>query len=176
MKKTSLLIPLIFVSASVFAQQEFFLDTWEPKIIQAPEFEEAAKSTDPVSVSLIIHATDTISRIPVYIFGDNANSYTGSMSDNKKLMKHIANRNMGILRGPSGSISDVYFWNRSEYNRPVDVPNTLLLGMAHLKIRLLRPPTWQPTGYVMTMAVLNSGKSEMRWVVHGKLATALIQI
>ena len=98
MKKIkNLLYLLIFAPCLVSGQQGFFLDNWKPKNIQVPESDSAVKPVDPVSVSLIIHATDTITRVPVYIFGDNANTYTGSMSENKKLMKYIANRNMGVL-------------------------------------------------------------------------------
>jgi hypothetical protein len=48
------------------------------------------------------------------------------MSDNKTLMKNIANRNPGVLRAPGGSISDVFFWNRNVNQRPPDVPSTLM--------------------------------------------------
>ena len=123
-----ILILAIFAPGPVLAQQEFFLNNWKPKIIQIPEHTEALKPSQPANVSLTINAGDTITRIPLYMFGDNANAYTGSMSDNKKLMDHLTDRNMGVLRGPSGSISDVYFWNRSEYQRPADVPNILVGG------------------------------------------------
>jgi hypothetical protein len=123
-----ILILLISALGSVQAQQGFFLNTWKPKIIQIPEHTEALKPSRPANVSLTIDAGDTITRIPLYMFGDNANAYTGSMSENKKLMGYIADRKMGVLRGPSGSISDVYFWNRSHYQRPPDVPDTLLVG------------------------------------------------
>jgi hypothetical protein len=123
-----ILILAIFAPGPVMAQQEFFLNNWKPKIIQIPEHTEALKPSQPANVSLTINAGDTITRIPLYMFGDNANAYTGSMSDNKKLIDHLTDRNMGVLRGPSGSISDVYFWNRSEYQRPADVPNILVGG------------------------------------------------
>ena len=121
-----ILILAIFATGPVIAQQEFFLDTWKPKIIQIPEHTETLKPSQPANVSLTVNAYDTITRIPLYMFGDNANTYTGSMSENKKLMAYLADRNMGVLRGPSGGNSDVYFWNRSEYQRPADVPNILV--------------------------------------------------
>ncbi|NJK98607.1 MAG: hypothetical protein HC905_30105 [Bacteroidales bacterium] len=68
---------------------------------------------------------DTLTKVSKYIFGDNANAYTTSMSDNKPLMKFMADRDMGVLRGPSGSISDAYFWNRYSTNPPTDVPKRL---------------------------------------------------
>jgi hypothetical protein len=123
-------IPLLMILTlgSLQAQQGFFLDTWKPKIIQIPEHIEAVKPSQGINLSLTIDAGDTITKIPLYVFGDNANAYTGSMSDNKKLMGYITDRKMGVLRGPSGSISDVFFWNRSHYQVPADVPDTLMAG------------------------------------------------
>jgi len=124
----SISVLLILALGSVHAQQGFFLNTWKPKIIQIPDNTEGIKPAQGINLSLTINAVDTITKVPLYMFGDNANTYTGSMSENKQLMDHIADRKMGVLRGPSGSISDVYFWNRSHYQRPADVPDTLLSG------------------------------------------------
>jgi hypothetical protein len=135
--KLVLILPVIFPGL-MWSQQDFFLDSWKPKNVQVPEHQESSKIAGPANVVVTIHAGDTITRIPVYMFGDNANAYTGSMSENRKLMKHLADRNMGVLRGPSGSISDVYFWNRSEYGPPVDVPETLLSGGVRQKLVLVR--------------------------------------
>jgi hypothetical protein len=127
-KLKSIPVLMILTLVSVQAQQGFFLDTWKPKIIQIPEHKESVKPSQGINLSLTIYASDTITKIPLYMFGDNANTYTGSMSENLKLMGYIADRKMGVLRGPSGSISDIYFWNRSHYQRPADVPDTLLVG------------------------------------------------
>jgi hypothetical protein len=110
------------------AQQGFFLDSWGPKNAVTPDYVDNTAVSEPANVSITIHARDTLSKVPVYMFGDNANAYSTSMSENKTLMKYLSDRNMGVLRGPSGSISDVYFWNRSKYQPPTDVPTTLLAG------------------------------------------------
>jgi hypothetical protein len=110
------------------AQQGFFLDSWGPKIAVVPDYQDTVPTSEPPTVSIIVHARDTLSNVPVCMFGDNVNAYTTSMSENKTLMKYLSDRNMGVLRGPSGSISDVYFWNRSQYQPPTDVPETLLAG------------------------------------------------
>jgi hypothetical protein len=119
---------MIFVFGSLQAQPGFFLDSWKPKNIVAPDYMDVAPITDPANVSITIHRKDTLAKVPIYMFGDNANVYTTSMSENKTLMKYLSDRKMGVLRGPSGSISDVYFWNRSLYQPPTDVPDTLLIG------------------------------------------------
>lgn len=127
------------------APQGFFLNSWQPRVISNPEFVDIQQTTDPVTVSIKIDFNDTISKIPKYVFGDNANVFTGCMSDNKALMKNIANRNMGVLRGPSGSISDVFFWNRNVNEQPADVPQSMLSDLWYGK----RPYSWE----TWTMAV-----------------------
>lgn len=108
------------------APQGFFLKSWQPRVISNPEFVDVQQTTDPVTISIKINFNDTITKIPKYVFGDNANLWTGSMSDNKQLMKMVADRNIGVLRGPGGSISDVFFWNRNVNTQPPDVPQSML--------------------------------------------------
>jgi len=129
--KLKIFLLLLFLSCSaclINAQQGFFLDSWKPKTINTPAFIDSIALTESATVSITIRGNDTITKIPSYLFGDNANTWTTSMSENKILMKYLADRKMGVLRGPGGSISDVYFWNRSHYNVPTDVPDTLMSG------------------------------------------------
>ncbi len=148
------LIPLGFVlniiCSLLSAQQGFFLNTWAPKSAVVPPYSEAAPVSPQANASVTIHATDTLTRVPVYMFGDNANTYTTSMSENKTLMGYLSDRKMGVLRGPSGSISDVYFWNRSANTPPPDVPATLLSGGADPNWEWygIRPNSWD-AGWTM---------------------------
>ncbi len=128
--KLHYLVPVILLLCFTYilegqAPQGFFLNSWQPKVITNPEFIEIQQTSDPVTVSVKINFNDTITKISRYVFGDNANLWTGCMSDNKELMKHIADRSIGVLRGPGGSISDMFFWDRNVNERPVDVPLTL---------------------------------------------------
>ena len=106
--------------------QGFFLADWQPRTTTSPQYNDVPQTADPVTVAVTVDFSDTITKIPDYLFGDNANLWTGWMSDNKALMKHIADREIGVLRGPGGSISDVFFWNRNLNQRPPDVPVSLL--------------------------------------------------
>lgn len=106
--------------------QGFFLDNWQPKTTLSPQYNDVQQVTNAVTVAVTIDFHDTITRIPRYLFGDNANLWTGCMANNKALMKNMDNRNMGLLRGPGGSISDVFFWNRNVNQRPGDIPSTLM--------------------------------------------------
>lgn len=123
MKVYLALLTAIFGSMSVFSQEQgFFLDQWQPLEITSPAYTDVPQTTDPVTVSLKVLFHDTLTRIPQYVFGDNANLWSGTMSDNPGLMGHLSARRMGVLRGPAGSVSDVYFWNRSIDNPPTDIP------------------------------------------------------
>ncbi len=120
-------VQILFLVNVLYCQtpQGFFLDNWQPKEIVSPEYQDVPLPVYAVNVAITIDYNDTLTRISPCLFGDNANTWTGCMSDNDALMKHIADRNMGVLRGPGGSISDVFFWNRNVDQRPDDIPSTL---------------------------------------------------
>jgi hypothetical protein len=105
--------------------QGFFLDDWQSKTITSPDYNDVVQTTAVVNVSIKINFTDTITKVPKYVYGDNANPYTGFMTDNPTLMKNITNLNMGVVRGPGGSLSDYYFWDKNSNQRPTDIPNNL---------------------------------------------------
>ncbi|MBK7215399.1 MAG: hypothetical protein IPH88_19395 [Bacteroidales bacterium] len=106
--KTKLLSLLIFIicfaSVSFAQDQGFFLNQWQPLTIASPTYSDVVQTTDPVNVSLKVLFNDTITRVPQYVFGDNANLWSGCMSDNQVLMQHMINRKMTVLRGPAGSV------------------------------------------------------------------------
>ena len=106
--------------------QGFFMAGWTPRTATVPEYTDVPAVTDPVTVAVTVDFSDTVTKVSPYLFGDNANLWTGPMSDDATLMKHIANRDQGVMRGPGGSTSDAFFWNRGVTQRPPDVPLTLL--------------------------------------------------
>lgn len=129
MKLTRLIILFVgfFLVQNLLSQTNagFFLDSWKPRNLNLPEYTDVTQTSGRVNVSVKIDVNDTVTKVSNYIFGDNANAYTSSMSDNPTLMGYMADRDMGVLRGPSGSISDVYFWNRYDTDPPTDVPKRL---------------------------------------------------
>ncbi len=106
--------------------QGFFMAGWQPRTAVVPEYVDAQAMTDPVTVAITVDCSDTVTLVSPYLFGDNANLWTGPMSDNAILMKNITNRDQGVMRGPGGSTSDAFFWNRGYNQRPPDVPQTLM--------------------------------------------------
>jgi hypothetical protein len=109
--------------------QGFFMAGWQPRVAVVPESTDVPAVTDPVTVAVTVDFADTLTKVSPYMFGDNANLWTGTMSENAVLMKNIANRDMGVLRGPGGSTSDAFFWNRS--SRPPDVPAALMNDLSN---------------------------------------------
>jgi hypothetical protein len=86
---------------------------WVPKTAGLPaNFEDVPPSAGLKAVDININFSKRISKVSRYVYGNNANCYTGWMQENTPLMKNIGNLKMGIMRIPGGSISDVYFWNR----------------------------------------------------------------
>jgi hypothetical protein len=129
MQLRSVIFAFLFFITCIFcsgqAPQGFFLNDWKAKDISSPQLNNVQQTSLQVTVSLTVDFQDTITKISRYLFGDNANLWTGCMSNNKDLMKDIASRGLGVLRGPGGSISDVFFWNRTVDQRPADIPLTL---------------------------------------------------
>lgn len=136
---------LLFVHTFSYAQEQgFFLNQWQPLQAITPDYSTIEQTTKPVTASIKVLFADTLTKIPAYLFGDNANVYTGCMSNKPELIKNIRNRNSGVLRGPSGSISDVFFWNRSIDQRPDDIPTHLAGQTTPFEPWYgVRPYTWE---------------------------------
>lgn len=134
-----------FCSNSGYCQdQGFFLNTWQPATISSPAYTEVEQTTNPVTVSMKVLFGDTVAKVTPYIFGDNANLWSGCMSDNEELMHHMSDRKMGVLRGPAGSVSDVFFWNRSVDERPDDIPAHLAGQTSNFEPWYgVRPYSWE---------------------------------
>lgn len=107
-------------------QQGFFMAGWKPRTAVVPDYTDVPAPADPVTLAITVDCSDTVTLVSPYLFGDNANLWTGPMSDNAMLMKNIKNRDQGVMRGPGGSTSDAFFWKHSSNQRPPDVPETLL--------------------------------------------------
>ncbi|MBK7103724.1 MAG: T9SS type A sorting domain-containing protein [Ignavibacteriae bacterium] len=114
---------LIFVQTN-FSQQDFFLNDWEPKEIESPNyFTNVEKPSGIIDFVVTVDFGDTITKIPKYIYGNNANTYSTIMWDNAKVVNNLRNLNPHILRYPGGNLSNEYFWDRAPNNKPSDIPN-----------------------------------------------------
>ena len=86
---------------------------WISKSLTLPAgYEEVTQSTGPTAVNVTVNFSKRITKVSRYIYGNNANCFTGWMQNDLTLMQKMNQLNMGVMRIPGGSLSDVYFWNR----------------------------------------------------------------
>ena len=103
----------------------FFLNDWLPRTFTPPSYKDTAipfSSTYTVTVN----PSSIITKIPMSIFGNNANLWMTQMVTETSLMTDIKNLHPHIIRFPGGSISDVFFWNAPKNTPPADAPATLI--------------------------------------------------
>jgi len=109
---------------------------WASKSLTLPSgYDDALQTASSKTVDVNINFSKHITKVSKYVYGNNANCFTGWMQNDASLMQKINNLNMGVMRIPGGSLSDVYFWNRKgvydnyvikSYDPPLtDIPSTL---------------------------------------------------
>src|ERR1700690_301558 len=96
----------------VAATMGFFLDNWQPKSWVAPDSREGVVATGG-DVTVSIDATNVITKIPPAIYGHNANTWMTAMITEPVFMQHLSDLRPHVIRGPAGSGSDGYWWDRA---------------------------------------------------------------
>ena len=104
----------------------FFGNDWSAKTFSAPPFTIANKPTATADATITVDMSNIITRVPKYVFGNNSNLWMGQIVNQSTLTGYITDLSPNIIRGPGGSISDVYFWNAT--TAPSDVPATMYDG------------------------------------------------
>jgi len=128
---TTLIIAIISLhvflfSPGIHAQDPgFFLDDWQGKIAEIPDYEMVDKPGNDASVNIYVDINQEVNKVPKYIYGNNAVCWGGNMNEHETVMTDINNLNPHVLRWPGGNLSNEYFWNLSEDQRPVDIPDEL---------------------------------------------------
>jgi hypothetical protein len=97
----------------------FFLDNWQPKTFTAPPYTEE-NAPDAATAIVTVDASSIITKIPVAIFGQNANTWMGAPGT--KASTDLKNLNPHIIRFPGGNLSNNYFWNAQQDKHPADLP------------------------------------------------------
>lgn len=103
----------------------FFLDGWQGKTFTVPSYNAVAAPTATATATITIDASNVITKVPQYIYGNNTNTYMGQMITDAPLLGYIKDLAPHILRFPGGNISSVYFWNAAPNNKPPDAPDSL---------------------------------------------------
>ncbi len=103
----------------------FFGAGWQPRTFTPPQTVSGAVATTTATDTLTINVNKVITKLPPLVFGNNSNLWTGQMVTQSTLMGYIKDLAPGVIRGPGGSISDIYFWNDTTA-APADAPANLL--------------------------------------------------
>jgi hypothetical protein len=113
------------VDPSVANSQGFFLDEWTAKTFSIPEYTIVGPFTAIASDTVTIDVNNVITKVPQYIYGNNANMYMTQMVDQPSLLGYIKDLAPHVIRFPGGNISSLYFWNAAKNSPPADVADTL---------------------------------------------------
>jgi len=105
--------------------QGFFLDDWEPVNINRPSFIDAVKPDGAATVQMTVDFADTVTKVPRFIYGNNANTWCTIMIDQPVLIDNIINMNPHVIRYPGGNLSNAFFWDRSKNDSPDDIPEDI---------------------------------------------------
>jgi hypothetical protein len=123
-----------------------FLNEWQPKVYAAPPYTEA-KIAATASATVTVDAANVITKIPLTIFGHNANNWMTRMYNEPVFLQHLTNLKPNVIRFPAGSGSDAFFWNCEKNQPPADAP-------ARLR---------KADGTYQTSGLYTYGKSEDNW-------------
>ena len=114
------------VDPAVTATQGFFLDDWAAKVFTVPNATASPAIIPSPTDTVWVDADVVLTKVSKYLFGGNSNLWMGQIVTQPALMQYITDLSPNVIRGPAGSISDVYFFNTDA--QPGDVPDTLLNG------------------------------------------------
>ena len=115
----------------------FFSGGWQGKTFTDPASPTAGTAASgAVTDSLTINVNKVLVKIPPTIYGVNSNPYMTQIVTQPTLMQYMKDLAPHIIRGPGGSLSDVYFWNDTS-SAPADAPDSILDANGNL----------QPAGY-----------------------------
>ena len=105
----------------------FFGDAWKSKSFIVPNIQPGVVATQSVTDSLTINVNRVLVKVPPYVYGANSNLWSKEMNKQPALVQYLSDLSPNIIRGPAGSISDIYFWNGTDANpAPADAPANLL--------------------------------------------------
>src|SRR5665213_2606642 len=104
----------------------FFGDAWKSRSFTAPAIQAGLVSTGTATDSLTINVNKVLVKVPPYVYGANSNLWSKEMNKQPALVQYLSDLSPDIIRGPAGSISDIYFWNGTDANpAPADAPANL---------------------------------------------------
>lgn len=119
---------LISISAHAQSTQGFFLNHSKPRKAVIPPYKKVRPVKHKASVVINVDFRDTVANVSKYIYGNNSNVYMTQMVNQPKLLHYIKELSPNVIRYPGGNISNLFFWNAKQGQKPADVPDTILYG------------------------------------------------
>ncbi|MEO6719545.1 MAG: alpha-L-arabinofuranosidase [Ferruginibacter sp.] len=108
---------------SIAASIGFFMDNWLPKSFTVPSATtDQPLTSSAATVTVTINTGQVITKIAPTYFGNNSNLWIGQLNNEGTLVNHLNNFQPRIIRGPAGSVGDVFFFNRAANSPPADAP------------------------------------------------------
>jgi hypothetical protein len=105
----------------------FFIDSWQPKTFTLPgSVTDKDITAEATSVTVTVNTGKVLAKMPANYYGNNSNLWVGQLNNQPDVITHLSNLQPRIIRGPAGSVSDVYFFNAPNHTPPSDVPAQLL--------------------------------------------------
>lgn len=105
----------------------FFMDNWIAKTFASP-----ASVTDmplpggSATATITVNTGKVITKVAPNFFGNNSNLWIGQLNNEPLVVNHLKDFQPRIIRGPAGSVSDVFFFNHPNGTPIADVPVRLV--------------------------------------------------
>lgn len=103
----------------------FFMGDWQEKNFTAPSYTDGTVPA-AAAATITIDRANVLTKVPRFLFGNNANLWMGQYVTEPALINHINQLQPHIIRFPGGSISDVFFWNAEKNIKPAGAPIDLM--------------------------------------------------
>ena len=115
------------VDPSTPASVGFFMDNWQPKTFTVPAaVTDQAITPDGAPITVTVNTAQVIAKMAPNYYGNNSNLWIGQLNNEPAVLTHLSNLQPRIIRGPAGSVSDVFFFNAANNTPPADAPAQLV--------------------------------------------------
>jgi hypothetical protein len=101
----------------------FFMENWAAKTFTRPSaVTDQPLTANAATATITVNTGKVLTKIAPNFFGNNSNLWIGQLNTEATLVSHLNNFQPRIIRGPAGSVSDVFFFNCANNAPPADVP------------------------------------------------------
>ena len=115
------------IDPATSANVGFFMDNWHPKSFIVPSsVADQAVTSEATGITVTVNTGQVLAKMAPNYYGNNSNLWIGQINQEPAVLTHLSNFQPRIIRGPAGSVSDVFFFNAPNNTPPSDVPAELV--------------------------------------------------